>query len=59
MYFKQPNQMNMAVFFWHLVKSDFASVRYCTLVHGTRNKRPCINGHPVYSRSLSGGGAGS
>ena len=24
-----PDQINMAVFFWHLLKSDLASVRYC------------------------------
>ena len=44
----------MAVFIWHLVKNDLASVCYCKLVHwtrhflqGTRNTRPCITGHPV------------
>ena len=44
----------MAVIFWHLVKSDLATVSYCTPVHwtshflqGNRNTRPCIPGHPV------------
>ena len=44
----------MAVLFWDLVKSD-ASVRYGTVAYtgrhvlqGTRNTRPCMNGHPVW-----------
>ena len=59
---KQPDQVNMAVLFWYLVKSD-ASVRirtvypivYSTLyirwtrhvIQGTRTTRQCITGHPV------------
>ena len=38
------DQLNMAVFFWYLVKNYFNSLRYCTRVHwtsyflqGTRN----------------------
>ena len=49
----QPDQINMAVFFWYLVKSD-SSVCYCTHKHktclfiqGTRNTRPFITGHFV------------
>ena len=52
----QPDQMNMAVFFWHLVKSDLSSVHSCTCVHwtshflqGIRNTRPYLTGHPVDS----------
>ena len=33
----QCDQLNMAVCFWYLVKSDLASVRYCTPVHWTSN----------------------
>ena len=47
-------EINMAVFFWYLVKSDFSCVGYCTRVQwtshflqDTRYTRPCINGHPV------------
>ena len=54
--------MNMAVFFWYLVKSDLSSVGYCTRVHwtshflqGTRNPRSCITCHPV---PVEGGAVG-
>ena len=46
----QSDHINMSVLIWYLVKYD-ASVRYCTVqwkshvVQGTRNTRPCINGH--------------
>ena len=54
----QPDQLNMTVFFWYLVRGDLAVVRYCTPIHvrvdwtnnflqGIRNTRPCITGHPV------------
>ena len=52
----QPDQINIAVYFWYLVISVLYTVRYCTRVHwtshflqGTRNTRPCITGrgHPV------------
>ena len=26
----QPDQINMAVFYWYLVKTDLSSLRYCT-----------------------------
>ena len=53
----QPDQINTAVLFWFLVKSD-AIVRYCTLAYtgqdllqvflqATRNTRPCITCHTV------------
>ena len=52
----QPDQINMAVFLWFLVKSDLSSVGYCTRVNrishflqGTRITRPWITGHPVYN----------
>ena len=32
----QPDQINMAVFIWYLLKSD---------LQGTRKTRPCITGH--------------
>ena len=31
----QRDQINMAVFFWYLVKSDLPTVRQCTYVHWT------------------------
>ena len=31
----QGDQLNIAVFFWYLVKSDLSSIRYCTRVHWT------------------------
>ena len=47
----QPDQINMTVFFWYLVKSDLSSIRYCTLtshfLQGKRKTRSCLNGHPV------------
>ena len=48
----QAHQINMAVFFWYLVKSDLSSVRYtvhwtASFFQGTRNTRPYITGHPV------------
>ena len=27
----KPDQINMDVFFWYLVKTDLSSIRYCTL----------------------------
>ena len=51
----QPDQINMAVLFSYLVKSD-ASVCYCTysslhwtsrVLQGIITTRSCINGHPV------------
>ena len=54
LFYVQPDQINMAVVFWYLVKSDLSSVRYSTRIHWTshvlqrtRNTRPCITGHPV------------
>ena len=53
-FYLQPDQINMAVFFWNLVKSDLSSERYCTRVprtrhfmKGTRNTRPFLTGHSV------------
>ena len=50
----QGYQLNMAVYFWYLVKSDLSSVYVYSSVHwashllqGTRKIRPCLNGHPV------------
>ena len=50
----QNNQLDMAVFFWYLVKSDWSSVRYCTSLHwtshsfkDTRKIRPRLTGHSV------------
>ena len=53
----QHDQTNMAGFFWYLLKSDLSSVRYCKHVNLTshvltRNTRPCITRHPVYSLCL-------
>ena len=54
----QPDQINIAMFFWHLVKRNLPSVRYCTTVHwksqflqGARNTRSCKTGHSVEQRS--------
>ena len=51
----QHDQINMAGFFWYLIKNDLSGVGYCTGVHwtsnflqGTRKTLPCITGHPVY-----------
>ena len=48
----------MAVCFWYLVKSDLTNVQVynsvCHFVHGTRNTRPCINGHPVFIEGEEG-----
>ena len=33
----QGDLLNMAVFFWYLVKSDLSSLRYCTLEHLTKH----------------------
>ena len=51
------DQLNMAVFIWYLVKSDFSSARYCTVhvytgqimhfLQDTRNTRPCLTGQPL------------
>ena len=50
----QGDQLNMAVCFWYLVKSDLSSVHYSTRVHwkshflqGSRKTRPCLSGHLV------------
>ena len=32
-YYIQGDQLNIAVFFWNLVKSELSSVRCCTCVH--------------------------
>ena len=42
----QPEQINMAVPFWYLVKSDTGHWKGHSL-QGTRNTRPCLTGHPV------------
>ena len=57
----EPDQINMAVLFWYLVKSD-VSVRYCTVatgldndmyvLQGTRTERPCITGHSVSTQTF-------
>ena len=31
----QPDQINMAVFCWYLLKRDLSSIGYCTRVHWT------------------------
>ena len=50
----QGGQLNMAVCFWYLGKSELSSVRVYSSVHwtnqflqGTRKTRPCRTGHPV------------
>ena len=52
----QPDQINIAMWFWYLVKRDLPSVGYCTRVHRTshclhvtRKTRPCSTGHPVFA----------
>ena len=52
--FLQPDQINMAVFFCHLVKHYLSSVRFCTpenltshVLQGAREIRSCIIGHLV------------
>ena len=57
--YMQPDQVNMAMLFWYLVKSDLSSVGYYTRVHwtshliqGTRNTRLCITGHSVADQKL-------
>ena len=48
------DQLNMAVYFWYLVKSDLSSVHvyssaYWTshFLQGTRKTCPCLTGHLV------------
>ena len=45
--FVQGDQLNIAVFFWYLVKSDLSNVRYCACVHLTSrfSKEPENHGH--------------
>ena len=51
----QGDQLNIAVLFWYLGKSDSSSVRYYTVsytgqitfLQGTKKTRPCLTGHPV------------
>ena len=59
--------MNMAVFFWYLVRSDLSSVRYSPRIYwtidflqGTRNTRPCKNGPSISytNKIVSVGGRG-
>ena len=59
-YTLQHEKINMAVYFWYLIKSDLSSVRNFNTVHwtsffiqGTRYTQPCITGHPVVNRSVS------
>ena len=49
----QDDQINMASFSWHLVKSSsvrvFCSVHWrSNFLQGTRKTRPCLSCHPVY-----------
>ena len=46
----QGHQINMAVCFGHLVKSDLASVRYCTPVQVTFYKVPEKHGQVYLER---------
>ena len=53
-FYVQGEKLNMAVFFWYLVKSDLPSVNFYTGVHlksrflqGTRKKGSCLGRHPV------------
>ena len=56
LYKVRPDQTNMVVFFWYLVKSDAiqSTLLYSSLhwtshsLHYTSTTRPCITGHPVY-----------
>ena len=58
----QFDEINMAVFFWYLVKIDLSSVRYCTRIHwtsyflqGSIKTRPCINlgdGHELHNLTI-------
>ena len=57
--FIQPDQINMALFFWYLLKSDLSSASYCTRVNwtshflqDTRNTRPCITDLPVQCTAI-------
>ena len=50
----QPDQINMAVFFWFLIKNEMSSVSYCIgipwtihFLQGTRDTRPCLTGHSI------------
>ena len=52
----RPDQINMAMLFWYLAKSD-ASVCYCKVgtshvLQDIRITRPCITGHPVGDKSV-------
>ena len=38
----QGDQIDMAVFFWYLVKSDFCRIRYCTHEHWISHYLPRI-----------------
>ena len=55
----QGDHLNMAVFFWYLIKSDFCAVYALLHVYtgqvshflkGTRKTRPCLTGHPLGNR---------
>ena len=43
----QGGQLNMALCFWYLVKSDLFSVPVYSSVQGTRKTRPCLSGRVV------------
>ena len=48
----QPDQIDIAVVVWYLVKSGAllnSSVHWTShILQGTSNTRPCLTGHPVY-----------
>ena len=61
----QGDQLNMALFFWNLGKSDLFSVHVYSSVlwtshflQGTRKIQSCLIGHPVEEQHLEGGSAG-
>ena len=44
----QPDQINMAVFFWYLVKVDSPVYFTVHMYNGQCSTLPCLTGHPVF-----------
>ena len=44
----QGDQLNIAAFFWYLVKSDFFSVHVCTLFTRYKKNKVILTDHPVF-----------
>ena len=53
----QGDQLNLAVFFWYLVKNDLSSLHVCSKYTGQvpfykvpEKTRPCLTGNPVIAK---------